>query len=142
MTHPIRKTKNLKLASVPIYIFATSHSDVGLTNDDMDRFERQYQKMYSNDKFCIIVDGSAVSEIGVYYVNRIVTMLNQLKEKTKSQVIASAIVINSPNIRKVVSTLMYLYTPVSPMSIVESMEEARQYVKDRVRDWEVTSLPR
>lgn len=105
-------------------------------SDQMNQLEQKYRNMYRNDVFGIIADGGMLSEIGFVNMTRIVTLLNSLKPKTKAQVLASAIIITNPNLRSIISGLMTMYTPVSPMRIVETMEEAQSFVKQNIVNWE------
>lgn len=135
--HRIVRTKSVHLAPpVPTYIYSsndTTSTDAAIV--DMEWLERMYRRMYKNDHFCIIADGSAISDIGPTHLNRLVALLRELRPKTEAQVIASAIIITNSNIRMIVNGLMFIYPPVSPVRIVDTMAEAHAFILEHVSRW-------
>ena len=52
------------------------------------------------------------------------------RERTKNNIIASAIIIDNSIIRQVVNLFFRMYSSIRPMRIVENIEEARNFINE------------
>lgn len=135
LRHRIQRECRTDITLVPTYVYSLS-PEAEAAPVDMDWLETRYRRMYrKNDHFCIIADGTALSEIGVAHLDRLVRMLQDLKPKTEAQVLASAIIITNHGLRTLINALMCMYKPVSPMAVVDSMDQAKQFVRTHVNNW-------
>lgn len=64
------------------------------------------------------------------YLNEWKELFINNRERTKNNIIASAIIIDNTIIRQVVNLFFRMYSSIRPMRIVENIEEARNFINE------------
>jgi hypothetical protein len=110
---------------VPIFLLHATEGEE-MTFDD---FRILYTSMYAEPRFALIVDLISIGNIPWSEITKLVEMLQELKPRTKEQLLGSAIIATSSIVRWSIQLLTQQYPMCAPNSVVENIDQASAFIQ-------------
>ena len=99
------------------------------TDEDWAAYETAFRWFYDNmDKFVLCFDMRDLEGISEYFIEKKAQLLEEMKPRTREQVIGTAVIMNSPVLVALLNMLLVRYNNTRPVGIFNEDNEATDWL--------------